>query len=95
MTTTIRITHPAWCDAAWCDASAGPAEVRHRSAPITFRGRADDVQFQLFRYRDGDRAPGYLMRVRHLGVDDDVEFAVHPEDDANVHSAIAKLSHLA
>jgi len=93
-TTAITITHPDWCDPAFCDASAGPADVRHLSAPFTFHGTEGDVEFQLFRYQVAGGRPGYLWRIRDLGVHAELEVPVSVEDVTTACIGIERLGGL-
>ena len=63
--------HPNWCSALRCRRVG--SDVRHLSEPVTWPAQADDAEYSLALHRldglDGPGERGYLITVRHHGVE--------------------------
>jgi hypothetical protein len=84
------LTHPDWCDPRLC--RVHPTFVSHLSAPDTWQAVADDIEYTLQRYQDGDDAgePMLLLRWRRLGGQWD-ELLVSQEDLDRFATAVNRL----
>lgn len=85
---------PSWCDPTRCDGGAGHDDIRHVSAPQTWRAEHDDAQLSLARYRldsRGEPGPeGWLLTICHDGVEEEASVMCTDHDLDQV--AVARMT---